>query len=68
MFTIFQVARETRDNRQVAFQREGEHMRYRGQTTSYQECVETMVQAAVELNDTQIATALGCSVWTIRKW
>lgn len=43
-------------------------MRFRGQTTSYQERVEIMVQAATEFNDTQIAIALGCSVWTIRKW
>lgn len=25
-------------------------------------------QAAAGLNDTQIATAVSCSVWTVRKW
>jgi transposase len=43
-------------------------MRYRGQTTTFQVRVEIMEQAATGLNDTQIATAVGCSVWTVRKW
>ncbi len=43
-------------------------MRPRGQTTTFQVRLEIMEQAANGLNDTQIATALGCSVWTVRKW
>ncbi len=43
-------------------------MRLRGQMTTYQERVEIMEQAATGVNDMQIATALGCSVWTVRKW
>src|SRR5947208_2274041 len=43
-------------------------MGYRGQTTSFQVRLEIMEQASAGLNDTQIATALGCSVWTVRKW
>ena len=43
-------------------------MRLRGQTTSFQVRLEIMEQASAGLNDTQIATALGCSVWTVRKW
>src|SRR2546425_5970833 len=43
-------------------------MQQRGQTTSFQVRLEIMEQASAGLNDTQIATALGCSVWTVRKW
>src|SRR5436305_12416077 len=43
-------------------------MGYRGQTTSFPVRLEMMEQASAGLNDTQIATALGCSVWTVRKW
>ena len=43
-------------------------MRYRGQTTTFQVRIEIMGQAATGLNDTQIAMASGCSVWTVRKW
>jgi transposase len=43
-------------------------MHQRGQTTSFQVHLEIMEQASAGLNDTQIATALGCSVWTVRKW
>ena len=43
-------------------------MHLRGQTTSFQARLEIMEQASAGLNDTQIATALGCSVWTVRKW
>src|SRR3989440_2119941 len=43
-------------------------MRLPGKTTSFQVRLEIMEQASAGLNDTQIATALGCSVWTVRKW
>jgi transposase len=43
-------------------------MCYRGQTSSFQVRLEIMEQASAGLNETQIATALGCSVWTVRKW
>jgi Homeodomain-like domain len=43
-------------------------MHLSGQTTSFQVRLEIMEQASAGLNDTQIATALGCSVWTVRKW
>jgi hypothetical protein len=43
-------------------------MLLRGQTTSFQVRLEIMEQAGAGLNDTQFATALGCSVWTVRKW
>jgi transposase len=43
-------------------------MCYRGQTTSFQVRLEIMEQASAGLNARQIATALGCSVWTVRKW
>ena len=43
-------------------------MHQRGQTTSFQVRLEIMEQASVGLNDTQIATDLGCSLWTVRKW
>ena len=43
-------------------------MRQRGQTTSFQTRLEISEQAAAGLNDPQIATRVGCSVWTVRKW
>lgn len=43
-------------------------MRQRGQTTTFQMRLEMSEYAAAGLNDPQIATALGCSVWTVRKW
>src|SRR6266566_1212216 len=43
-------------------------MRQRGQTTTYQIRLEIKEYAAAGLNDPQIATAVGCSVWTVRKW
>ena len=43
-------------------------MRQRGQTTTFQMRLEMSEHATAGLNDTQIATALGCSVWTVRKW
>ena len=43
-------------------------MRLPGKTTSFQVRLEIMEQASTGLNDTQIAIALGCSVWTVRKW
>ena len=43
-------------------------MRYRGQTTTFQTRLEISEHTAAGLNDPQIATAVGCSVWTVRKW
>jgi putative transposase len=43
-------------------------MHPRGQTTTFQTRLEISEYAAAGLNDTQIATAVGCSVWTVRKW
>ncbi len=43
-------------------------MRQRGQTTSFQTRLEISEQAAAGLNDPPIATRVGCSVWTVRKW
>jgi transposase InsO family protein len=43
-------------------------MHQRGQTTSFQVRLEIMEQASAGLNDRQIATNLGCSLWTVRKW
>jgi len=43
-------------------------MHQRGGTTSFQVRLEMMEQARAGLNDTQIATTLGCSLWTVRKW
>lgn len=43
-------------------------MHQRGQTTSFHVRLEIMEQASAGLNDTQIATSLGCSLWTVRKW
>src|SRR5437660_12029153 len=43
-------------------------MKQGGQTTSFQVRLKIMEQASAGLNDTQIAAAVGCSVWTVRKW
>ena len=43
-------------------------MHLRGQTTTFQTRLEISEHAAAGLNDTQIATVVGCSVWTVRKW
>ncbi len=43
-------------------------MRQRGQTTTFQTRLEISEYATAGLNDTQIATAVGSSVWTVRKW
>ena len=40
----------------------------RGQTTTFQERLEITERAATGQSDPQIAAALGCSVWTVRKW
>ena len=43
-------------------------MHLRGQTTTFQTRLEISELAAAGLNDTQIATVVGCSIWTVRKW
>jgi transposase len=40
----------------------------RGRTTPFQTRLEISEYAAANWDDPQIATALGCSVWTVRKW
>jgi len=40
----------------------------RGQTTTFQERLDISERAAAGQPDPEIATALGCSVWTVRKW
>jgi hypothetical protein len=40
----------------------------RGQTTTLQERLDIGERAAAGESDPEIATALGCSVWTVRKW
>jgi transposase InsO family protein len=40
----------------------------RGQTTNFQERLDISERAAAGQSDPEIATALGCSVWTVRKW
>ncbi len=40
----------------------------RGQTTTLQERLEITERASTAESDTEIAAALGCSVWTVRKW
>jgi transposase-like protein len=40
----------------------------RGQITSFQERLDITERAAAGQSDKQIAAALGCSVWTVRKW
>jgi transposase-like protein len=39
-----------------------------GQKTTFQIRLQISEQAASDLNDSQIASALDCSVWTVRKW
>src|SRR5260370_41418776 len=43
-------------------------MRQRGQTTTFQTRLDISEHAAAGLNDPQIASVVGCSVWTVRKW
>src|SRR6266851_691978 len=43
-------------------------MRQRGQTTTFEIRLEIAEHAAAGLNDSQIASVVGCSVWTVRKW
>ena len=40
----------------------------RGQTTTFQERLDITERAAAGQSDPKIAAALGCSVWTVRKW
>jgi hypothetical protein len=40
----------------------------RGQTTTFQERLDITERAAAGQSDSEIATALGCSVWTARTW
>ena len=40
----------------------------RGQRTTFQDRLEVIERAAAGQSDPQIAAALGCSVWTVRKW
>jgi hypothetical protein len=43
-------------------------MRQRGQWTTFQTRLEISEHAAAGWNDPQIATVVGCSIWTVRKW
>ena len=43
-------------------------MNHRGQRTSFQDRLTMVEQAATGQTDSQIALAVGCSVWTVRKW
>ena len=43
-------------------------MHLRGQTTTFQERLDITERAAADQSDSEIAAALGCSVWTVRKW
>src|SRR6266566_948347 len=43
-------------------------MRLRGQTTTFQTRLEISEYAAAGWDDPHIARAIGCSVWTVRKW
>ena len=43
-------------------------MRQRGQTTTFGIRLEIGEHAAAGLNHPQIASVVGCSVWTVRKW
>src|SRR5438552_1225990 len=40
----------------------------RGQKTTFPERLDISERAAAGQSDPEIATALGCSVWTVRKW
>src|SRR5260370_24056678 len=46
----------------------GGSMLRRGQTTTFQERWDITERAAAGQSDPAIAAALGCSVWTVRKW
>src|SRR5438132_7889017 len=46
----------------------GGSMIRRGQTTTLQEQLDISERAAAGQSDPEIAAALGCSVWTVRKW
>jgi hypothetical protein len=46
----------------------GGFMLRRGQTTTFQERLDITERAAAGQSDPEIAAALGCSVWTVRKW
>jgi hypothetical protein len=43
-------------------------MNHQGQRTTFQDRLTMVEQAATGQTDGQIALALGCSVWTVRKW
>ena len=43
-------------------------MRRRGQTTTFEERLAIVEQAAAGQTDPEIAAVLGCSVWTVRTW
>ncbi len=40
----------------------------RGQITTFQERLDISERAAAGQSDPEIAAALGCSIWTVRKW
>lgn len=40
----------------------------RGQTTTFPERLDITERAAAGQSDPEVAAALGCSVWTVRKW
>jgi transposase len=40
----------------------------RGQTTTLQERLDITERATAGESDSEIAAALGCSIWTVRKW
>ena len=40
----------------------------RGQTTTFPEWLDISERAATGQSNSAIAAALGCSVWTVRKW
>src|SRR6266702_2307454 len=46
----------------------GGSMLRRGQTTTFQERLDISERAAAGESEPEIAAALGCSVWTVRKW
>src|SRR2546426_2086268 len=46
----------------------GGFMLRHGQTTTFQERLDITERATAGQSDPAIAAALGCSVWTVRKW
>src|SRR6266536_3425185 len=46
----------------------GGAMTRHGQATTFQERLNITEQATAGQSDREIAAALGCSVWTVRKW